>query len=365
MTDGQLVIVVLLAFLVYESLWWVPSRAWLFQRGLTGAWSGRRPWSLFGRKGGGIAEVRGMGAHVVVATWPCVPHEHGLCFWEDERGPASHLPWDKVKAHAEGATLHLAPGHHVRCIHATSASAWAKLVTTWTTQSQAEREASFRERATAMLDATALAEVAESLHQLSRQLRFQGGIIFMWTFLVVPYTYWRYGDRPMTLVAVGLLFLSMLMQAFMLFRKVRRHEALRKDAFTHIMGSAMLPGTSIRAGSWVCAQLSPEAHPLAALLAWHGKDDSEFLTYAKRCLREARWPIGNFPARPWNGPEVEALRTFLAANEEIYPAHLDSPPPAQEGCTQWCPRCLAQYSDAAKECGDCSGIALQPLSRGA
>jgi hypothetical protein len=363
MTDGQLVIVVLLVFLVYESLWWAPSRAWLFQRGITGSWRGRRPWSLFSRKGGGICEVRGQGAHVVAAAWPCVPHEHGLCFWEDERGLAIHLPWDKVKAHAEGAMLHLAQGHHVRCIHATSAAAWTKLVTSWTTQSQAEREASFREKAMAMLDVTALTEAAETLRQLSKRLRFQGGIILTWTFFVVPYAYWRYGDHVITLVAVGLLFFSMLTQAFMLYRMMRRHVALKKDAFTHIMGSAVLPGTSIRAGSWVCAQLSPEAHPLAALLAWHGMADSEFLTYAKRCLREARWPIGNFPSRPWNGPEVAALRTFLAANEETNPTRLDSPPPAQEGCTQWCPRCLAQYSDASKECGDCSGIVLQPLSR--
>jgi hypothetical protein len=363
MTDGQLVIVVLLAFLVYESLWWVPSRGWLFQRGFTGAWSGRRPWSLFGRKGGGIAEIRGMGVHMVAAGWPCVPHEHGLCLWEDEGGTALHIPWDQVKARADGAVLYLAPGHRVRCIHATSASAWAKLVHAWTTQAHSEREASFLKQAGALLDGSALKEAAEANHKLTKHLSIQGGTILIWTFLVVPLTYWRYGDHLITLIVVALLFLHMFIQAFLLFRLVRRYQALRKDAFAHVLGTTMLPGTSIRAGSWVCSQLSPEAHPLAALLEWRGKADAELLHHAKRCWREARWPIGNFPVRPWNGPEVEALRAFLSAHEETKPAGLESPPAAQEGCTQWCPRCLTQYNDASKECSDCAGMTLLPLRR--
>lgn len=363
MTDGQLVIVVLLAFLVYESLWWVPSRGWLFQRAFAGEWHGRRPWSLFGRKGGGIAEIRGMGAHVVAAGWPCVPHEHGLCYWEEESGPAVHVPWSEVKALAAGAVLHLAPGHQVRCIHATSATAWAGLVQAWVSQTPSERETSFLERAGALLDSAALKEAAEANHQLTRHVRFQGGIILVWTFLAMPFTYWRHGDHLITLIVVALLLLHMLIQAFLLFRLVRRHQALRKDALAHVMGAALLPGTSIRAGSWVCSQLSPEAHPLAALLAWCGKADPEVLAHAQRCWREARWPIGNFPARPWNGPEVETLRTFLSAHEELNPTALESPPPAQEGCTQWCPRCLTQYNAASTECSDCAGMTLLPLRR--
>ena len=144
MTDGQLVIVVLFAFLAYESLRWVPARGWLFERGFSGTWRGRRPWNLFRTKGGGIADLRGLGAHVIAAAWPCVPHEQGLCVWEDESGGARHVPWDQVKAHAEGPVLHLADGHHVRCIHPTSATAWSTLEKKKKNQSQPEREQSFR-----------------------------------------------------------------------------------------------------------------------------------------------------------------------------------------------------------------------------
>ena len=363
MTDGQLVIAVLAAYLVYESLRWVPTRAWLFERSPGGKWRGRRPWSLFRRQGGGIAELRGLGAHVVAASWPCVPHEHGLCVWEDESGGARHVPWDQVKAHAEGAVLHLTADHRVRCIHATSAASWAKLVNAWVGQPQPKRKASFQKKAKLLLDVSALKEAAEASRNLTKRLSFQGRIIFAWTFLVVPFTYWRHGDHWLTLVVVGALFLHMFIQAFLLFRIVRRHDALRKDAFAHLMGVAMLPGTSIRAADWVCARLSPEAHPLTALRAWHGEEDSELKAYAARCWREARWPIGDFPTRPWDGPEVAALRAFLEAHEGTNPDMLESAPQAQEGCTRWCPRCLTQYSDAAGECSDCAGMKLLPLPR--
>lgn len=363
MTDGQLVIVVLFAFLVYESLRWVPARAWLFERGLAGRWSGRRPWSLFRTKGGGIAEVRGLGAHVVAAAWPCVPHEQGLCVWEDEGGRARHVPWHLVKARAEGAMLLLTGDHRVRCIHAASAASWAKTVNAWAGQPQAERESSFAKKAKEMLDARALEETADALRKLTSHLGFQGGTILAWTFLAVPFTYWRHGDHWITLIVIGALFLHMFVQAFFVFRLMRRHHALRKDALAHVLGAAMLPGTSIRAGAWVCSQLSPEAHPLAALQAWPGKSDADFVKHAERCWREARWPVGDFPRLPWNGPEVAALRAFLMTQERTNPAILEAPPPAQEGCTRWCPRCLAQYSDAAAECGDCAGMALQPLPR--
>lgn len=360
MTDGQLLLLVLVVLTLYDCLRWVPGRSWAWQSRGPARWVGSLPAKLLQRRGGAMVLLSPLPppqAHVITAAWPCAPHEHGLCVWDDESGRSLHIPWEQVRPRAEKAVLHLTADCSVRCIHATSAREWTALITSWPALPQGAREASFAARASALLDAERLKDGAAALHRQTKMLRLIGGIIFWWTFFAVPLCYSRYGDLWPTFAVTGTLLVLMLTQAVLLFRQVRRHRALRADAIAHVLGSALLPPASMRAADWVCAELSPEAHPLAALKAWG--DPTELERHAAVVWRRTRWPSGKVPSLPWEGPETMALRAFLK-DTDLDVSSFEAAPAPQEGCTRWCPRCLTQYSAPAESCSDC-GVKLEPL----
>lgn len=358
MSDGQLLLIALGAFTLFECARWVPVRAWVFQAAGGGSWRGAGPWELFRTRGGGIAmlmPVPPLEPHVVTAAWPCAPHEQGLCVWDDESGVARHVPWDQVRPHADGAALHFTTEHRVRCVHAASAKAWEELAKSWVAQPQDKRRESFLKRARTMLDEKPLIQSVDSLRKDTRWLRCIGGWIFFWCFLMLPVTYWRFADAWPMLAAIGVLFAMMLTQAVLLWRQVHRDPRLREGAAQHLLSAALFPPASMRAGDWICAVRPPEAHPLAAFKAWRTAEELEKVLAP--AWREARWPLGDFPSRPWNGPEVEALTAFIETHG-INRAALETPPSLPDGCARWCPRCHTTYQDSATECADCGGMKL-------
>jgi hypothetical protein len=358
MSDGKLLLIAVVVFTLYECLRWVPARAWIFQALGGKGWRDSQPWEIFRTRGGGLAllmPVPPFEAHVITAAWPCVPHEAGLCLWNDESGAMRHVPWDQVRALADGAVLHLTPEHRVRCIHAASAEAWEREVNAWVKQPQEQRRRSFLKRAAAMLKVKPLLREAQLLQKRTRWLRSIGGWIFLLCFLVTPATYWRFGDSWPALAAAGVLLGLMIIQAIFVARQVRRDARLKKGALQHVLSAALFPPASMRVADWVCASCSPESHPLAGLKAW-GKPES-LAKVAGRLWRHARWPIGDVSERPWNGPEVAVLATFLKEHG-IAPATLEASPELPEGSTRWCPRCHIPYRDTVTECEDCGGMKL-------
>jgi hypothetical protein len=360
MSDGQLLLIALAAFTLYECLRWVPARAWVFQASGGKEWRASHPWNVFRTRGGGMVllmPVPPLEPHVLAAAWPCVPHEEGLCIWSDESGAARHIPWAQVSAHAEGAELHFTPEHRVLCSCATGAEAWAAHVNGWVRQSQPQRTESFLKLAAAMLAVKPLKRTAQVLEMRTRRLRRIGGWTFFCSVLILPVIYWRFADGWPTYAAAALLLTLTLSQAAMLYRQVRRDPRLRKGAWQHLFGAALFPPASMRAADWVCATCTPEAHPLAALKAWSSAEDLH--RGAARFWREARWPLGDVPTLPWSGPEVDALARFFKAHG-IEPETLDAPPALPEGSTHWCPRCHTPYQEPAAECADCGGMKLLP-----
>lgn len=358
MSDGQLLLIVIGAFTLYECLRWVPARAWIFQAVGGGRWKPSRPWSVFRTRGGGMAllmPIPPMEPHVVTATWPCAPHEAGLCLWDDESGMSLHLAWEQVRAMAEGSVLHLSSQHRVRCIHAESAQAWAAEVNGWVKQPQEQRRKAFLKRASAMFNEKTLVDGAASVQMKTRGLRRIGNFLFFWCFLFLPLIYWRFADAWPSVTAIGILFALTFAQGILLFRHVRRDARLKADAIQHVLSSTLFPPASMRAADWVCAVSCPEIHPLAALKVW---STPEALSNLSSTLwREARWPRGDFPQRPWQGPEVEALERFFKS-AGITIESLETPPSLPEGCTHWCPRCLTPYQAQAAQCADCGGMKL-------
>ena len=362
MTDGQFLLLIFALLYLYECLRWVPGRAivWrLFGRATApGAWSRVAPLELFRTRGGAfvlLSPLPPVGAHLVTAAWPAVPHAQGLCLWDEVNGSASHIPWSEVNASAEEATLRVAPGRAVRCVHGWQAAEWARLIQSWKPLPQEERESQFLAKAATMLEEQLLRDAGVEVARATRSLRWNGTLLVLWALGILPYTYWRFGDTFPTLVAIGSLYFVMLCQAVTLWWISRRDPRLKYGRWSHILGAAFYPPSSIRAADWVCAMKSPEVHPLLAAFTLGQREAAEKL--ASHAWRHARWPVGSISERPWDGPEVQALRSFFAkVNLEV--SRLETPPALPEGASKHCPRCLATYGDKAETCNDCGGMPL-------
>jgi hypothetical protein len=362
MTDGQFLLLVFTLLYLYECLRWVPGRAviWSLFGSATDpkAWRSGSPLQLFRTRGGAFAllpPVPPIAAHVMAASWPAVPHSQGLCVWDEATGVTSHIPWDDVHAAADEATLKVTAGHQVRCVHGWQAAEWAKLIQGWKTLPQEEREVQFLAKAATLLNREALLEAGRRVAKETRGLRWNGTVIFVWTLLVLPYTYWRFADTLPTLIAFAAVYVLMLWQAGCLWALSRREPRLKHGRWSHILGAAFYPPSSIRAADWVCVMRCPEVHPLASAFAWGSKESAEKL--AAQIWRLARWPVGSFDQRPWSGPEVQALEAFFKTLE-LDLSSLAVAPDLPEGANRHCPRCLATYASTAETCPDCGGMPL-------
>lgn len=359
MTDGQIALLVLILFTVYEGSRWLPSRAWLFESSLFRRWRGKATWENLRIRGVGPALLNPLpppGAHLVTASWPCVPHEQGLCIWNDESGEGIHLPWNELQVRVEDAKLYLQKSCWIRCIHARNAREWMERIKYWQKITQTEREKDFATLAARSLNKKLLLKRAKNIQLLTRDLRVHAMLIAIWTFAVLPFVYWLKGDSLPSYMALGTLVFLMWMQAFQLWWVVRRKPQLKKETSSHYFGTAVFPPTAIRAADWVCASLSEETHPLAAHLAWgRGRDLKQ---QAGVIWRQVRWPKGrDFPQLPWNGPEVHAIRLCLEKNG-ISTSELEEAPARDGESTKYCPRCHVTYINTAVNCSDCKNVPL-------
>lgn len=359
MTDGQLLYLAFTALYLFECVRWVPERCWIFHARNNGtSWTHSKPWGFFRARGGAVALLNPLPPfeiHTRTATCPCVPHQQGLCVWDAEVKFAQHLPWETLKVQAEESVIHFTEKLHVRCLNAHDAKNCVGLIHDWKTQNEEERDQSFLKMARDKFEDKNLTEAVRHLQEQIRYHRLLSHAVFWTCFLFLPFSYWRFATTLPTFVVIGLLYLFMFSQAFLLWRRVRRDPALHPGAWPRILSAAFFPPSSIRVIDWLSEMKIPDSHPLTLLQKQSGSEC--FHQEAARFWRESRWPLGDFPYRPWDGPEVEALSIFLKS-AGLKTQDLEVPPPLLTASTPYCPRCLITYAENAHECSDCTGISL-------
>jgi len=260
------------------------------------------------------------------------------------------LPWDSLAPAAEGPKLHLGAGLAVRLGDARLAKEWEKRLTAWRGMSEQAREKDFLKFARRSLEAKNATPTAARLTAQTRMLRWQGGVVFLWTFGVVTGVYRWFGDGLEVLAAGGALFLMLWLQAIVFWRVARRVEPRLPHRFWKTLAMAFLPQQAMRAADQICRAQPFLCHPLAA----HELLDAE----TWRSLAVRFWN----QARHGHAKSAELQRRALEAffsQRGIAPSELEEVPKREEGSAAFCPRCLAQFRQADGVCQDCGGVALK------
>lgn len=359
MTDGQLLFIVFAALYLIECVRWLPAPSWVCIEGDGGRWHFRRPSVNAGARGGGmffLSPLQPCGTHVVMTPWIFVPAADGLLV-RGEDGTATRIAWEKLDPHADdslivipGHTPVLMPGH-------TLAAEWSARLCEWRGMDDAARTRAFLTHAAQSLDAGAFQKLGTALAARTRLLRGNGAMIFVWCFGVVSALHAWFGEDSRLWLALALLLVMQIVQAFLFVRATR--EAVPGGTtvahrFWKALSITLLPQHSALAANQVCRACTAAFHPLAA----HGiVDDAAFIGHARRFWRLARYEGG---ARDEDALPIEAValkRFFKSAGIDL--ATLDEAPARQPGSAKWCPRCHAQYQAGAHECPDCAGVVLR------
>ncbi len=351
MTDGQSLLLIFAALYLLECLRWLPPRS-LLLLGSGDRWQFRatfQPVQLAGRSPALLAFLPPLQAQVATLPWLLVPASAGLEIRQDRLRPLL-LSWEKVQPRVDGRSLHLAPGHRIRCQSEAHARHAQEQVARWIPLTQEARAADFLQHAQTTLEAAPLLERTASITAQTRQLRWLSNLIFVWTFVVLVILYRWLGDTVEMLWATAVLFMLQFTQAILFFRRAQG----LPYRFWKALAIALLPQHAMRAADHLCDFSSPcPSHPLAAR--------ARVGEAAWKKLATQLWNQIRYQPSATSDLQSLALERYFAGQELPLTA-LETVPLQQPGSALYCPGCLAQFQATASHCQDCHGTELRAFN---
>jgi len=355
MTDGQRLFALFTLLYLAECLRLVPAGVRLLMA--EGAHGRLRlafaPLDFAGRRLTVLPALFPAPAYLFVAPWQLVPCEQGLELLDEHGAPDGLVPWPELKPRVDGKVLRLTDQRRVLFHHPALAEAMADLLRTWPAQAQEAREGDFEKLARTSLDTGALSTHVQESAKLTHRLRGLAALIFLVCFGIIPVVYRWLGDSTEVLCAGGILLGLMWTQAVLFWRAVGRlPKGSVKLRFWKTLPMLLLPQFALRAADHLLEARPLPAHPLAA---WPFLPESARLNLARQF-----WKAACHPSAVSADLQQRLLREFWQ-RQEFDETRLEEVPERQPGSAAWCPRCSAQFRDAALLCQDCGGVALKPF----
>lgn len=350
MTDGQYLLLLFATLYLIECLRWRPAASRVLH-GSRRRWASRRPLrpvEVARRHPALLGVLPPLQVHTAAMPWLAIPAGEELELYTESKSPV-RIPWGKVTVVVHEAELVFSSSCKIRCLSETHARQWEQQIQAWKTMSPGEREAAFLKLATASLSEGESTAALEKLEADTRALRWLGGLLFVFTFGVLSVIYRWVGEGLEVLIAAGVLFVLMFVQAVLFFRRARG----LPHRFLKALPMALLPQHSIRAADLLCdaalAKTAPH-HPLAyRVLLGDG---------AWKKLAGEYWRAVKHQAGPAAALQKQALESYFKG-QGIALEDLELKPERQAGSAAYCPVCQAQFQAEAKHCRDCGGVELK------
>ncbi len=224
------------------------------------------------------------------------------------------------------------------------------------------RGAKLQENLRASLSGGAVKRRLVKFRSCTNSLRWLTNGLFIFIFAAVPAVLWQYGFKQTWIgLLAGLLGLTSAIS--ILFNRAHRalHPEAGEEGFTQTIVVLLSPASAIRAMDALSRPLLEDFHPLASAQVLLPAD--KFREFARRVMLELQHPC--LPICPTSepGPQAterearlaleSALIGFLKKSGLDPVALVKPPPPADESCKSFCPRCGAQFVTREAKCSDC------------
>lgn len=279
-------------------------------------------------------------------------------------------PWETLREiRADGEQLRLGGAVFWQADTAVEASEWAVWLRSTARLEPGSRAGVIARRMGAAWDEKEAAVRMTDWTAQMGMLRRVGSALWGWLFLIVPAAVWQWGWFPTLAWVVPPVFV---VTAWMARKAVGIHRTwfpdLGEERFRLGMMLAMSPLTAVRAADLVGRSRLESFHPAVVGSLMLPREQAEELAAALwRDVRTPRLPlpaVAGDAARVVEGSRARTEMDFegWARRQGWDPAAWSRAPKRTDPAHgRYCPRCQAQFTGQATQCGECGGVGLLPL----
>ncbi len=351
MSDGQTFILVLAAFYLWESIYWVlpQSSGWIrcFKY-----WKQSKAHDLlYGRQ-----------KAILFNPWPsiwfpqCLAAELPFHLTKDRLilPEGRFLDWQDVELRQEASDLYLKNDYHLKLPNAKYAAHLLELLQELKKAPLPQRERSIELFYKTHFCPTRVSRLVRRAKALTHLLRFNGLILTLICFGAIPLSYILRKETVFPYVLLSAL-VFVIYQSVAAFFTTKRLDPKSKKQRWVVALSSLFPWQAMHAGQHLMSQSLPLQHPLAVSAALSNrKSVKQQLSIYLRHLTFSK------DAPP---PEtfLNALDHFTAQQGFSKKDLIVPPKQADKSTASYCPCCHAQYRENFSTCSDCHGVELKPF----
>ncbi len=379
MIDAWPLFAVMGLFYILEGLWWTPSEAVCFSRGLWGQFTCSTPLLVRRDAHHGFILPRHLianGDRFLTCAWTLSisPDGMGLREWSPAKGlsgrdpsPLRFIPFEGVEALAMVGSRLLHKGKTIaNTTSPTAANELLRLLRELENSDSEHRGRRIIETIDRALDHDDARRRMRKMRWILRRVKLVPLLLIANLFVLAPTFVTLFGLSIWPLPVALHSALSIL--AVVIFRRAatmlppRRQE----DRFAIVLMLLFFPPSTARYAELLSRDLLSGLHPLAVAAAV--LDREAFKNLARDELVELQndkvdndvivsqsYSVENWFRRTFEKRMLKALERYGLSLEELH-----QPPCPEAGAVTYCPRCHAQYRSGFQECIDCDGIDLIP-----
>lgn len=373
MSDEQTLLAVIAAIYLADCVFWIPRNGLGFTRWVGAVWNLRQPSTILGNDRGALAfanPLPPLGIATRGAGWTISIMEQGIgsCaggnFYAGVRGPqeAFFYKWAQIEKIERDEKKIFVNGQPFATAISEYSARWMAQELVRLLELSGKKRANEIEKAIerACDDGEVSRRVANFLRE-SKWLRYVANGLFIFLFGACPFLVWKLTlAGAIWLIVIGIYAHMIVIAALFLKAHRKIYAADSGQIFKPFLTMLLAAPSAIRAQDILGRSLAESFHPLAVAKALCSVEDFE--RFAGTVFRDLNFPRGAASgAKSQEGmfqrQLLKGLETKLGLRAEKF---LQPPQKSESVHTQYCQRCLQQFTEAATNCPDCGG---RPLAK--
>lgn len=353
MSDGQTFILVLAAFYLWESIYWVlpQSAGWI--RCLKYWKQSKTHDLLYGRR-----------KAILFNPWPsiwfpqCLAAELPFHLTKDRLilPEGRYLDWQDAELRQEASDLYLRNDYKLKLPNGKYAAHLLELLQELKDATLPQRERSIELFYKTHFSPMRSARLVHRAKAITQWLRFNGFILTLIFFGAIPLSYILRKETVFPYVLLSA-FVFVIYQSFIAFFTTKRLDPKSKKQRWVVALSSLFPWQAMHAGQQLMSQSLPLQHPLAVSAALDNRKSLKL--QLSIYLRHLTFSMDAPPPETFQS----ALDHFIAQQGFSKKDLIAPPKQADQSTANYCPCCHAQYRENFSSCSDCHGVELEPFEK--
>lgn len=353
MSDGQTFILVLAAFYLWESIYWVLPQSTGWIRCLKYWKQSQAHDLLYGRQ-----------KAILFNPWPgiwfpqCLAAELPFHLAKDRLilPEGRYLDWNDLELRQEASDLYLINDYHLKLPNANYAAHLLELLQELKEAPPPQRERSIELFYITHFNPTRASRLVHRAKAITQLLRLNGLFLTLIFFGAIPLSYIL---RKETIFPYVLLtaFFFVIYQSFVAFFTTKRLDPKSKKQRWVVALSSLFPWQAMHAGQHLMSHSLPLQHPLAVSAAL--SNQKSLKQQLSIYLRHLTFSLEAPPPETFGS----ALDRFIAQQGFSKTDLIAPPKQADQSTASYCPCCHAQYRENFSTCSDCHGVELEPFEK--